>query len=417
MDSLRFLTPEQALMIRERFGTPVYVYDERTLRANAESCLRFPNAYGLTVRYAIKACPNAAILQVFDRLGLQFDASSGYECRRAMLAGIDAQKLSLSSQEFPEDFESLHKAGISFNACSLNQIDRFGELFPGGEIGLRFNPGRGSGGTSHTNTGGPSSSFGIWHEWIDDVFQRIEKYRLKVRRVHTHIGSGGDPSVWQAVAEVSLDLVRKFPDVDVLDLGGGYKVDRMTDRETTDLVEIGRPVRDAFVSLYDETSRKVRLEIEPGTYLVANAGSIVATIMDVVSTGEEGYTFLKLDSGMTEALRPALYGAQHPVVVLPLEATGRTIHAVVVGHCCESGDLVTPAPNEPGVLHPRELAEAQIGDLCVLEGAGAYCAAMPAKNYNSFPEAPEVLLLEEGGVALIRERQALEQVVANELPA
>jgi diaminopimelate decarboxylase len=416
METLKFLTPEQAEALRERFGTPRFVYDERTLEQQAEKALEMPNAYGLTVRYAMKASPNAAILQIFAALGLHIDASSGFECHRAMRAGIAPEKISLSTQEFPADFAEIFERGIRFNACSLEQIRRSGKLFPGRELGIRFNPGIGSGGTNKTNVGGPSSSFGIWHEQLDEVKTIVEQAGLKVIRIHTHIGSGSDPAVWQHVAHMSLDLVRQFPEVTTLNLGGGYKVGRMSYEKTTDLQEIGAPVRDAFEKLAEETGRKIHLEIEPGTYLVANACSLVTTIQDIAHTGEEGFHFLKLDTGMTEILRPSLYGSQHPIIVLPQSPNEELRGYIAVGHCCESGDLLTPAPDQHDVLFTRELPEARIGDLCVIEGVGAYCAAMSAKNYNSFPEAPEVLLRKSGEPVLIRRRQTLEQMLQNELP-
>jgi diaminopimelate decarboxylase len=107
------------------------------------------------------------------------------------------------------------------------------------------------------------------------------------------------------------------------------------------------------------------------------------------------------------------YGAQHPIVVHSDRAT--TARYVVVGHCCESGDLFTCAPGDPEVLQERELRTASIGDLISVEAAGAYCASMSTKNYNSFPEAPEVLLDTEGQLHLIRRRQTLEQIVDNEV--
>ncbi len=415
METLRFLTSEQAETVRAEFGTPVYVYDERSLRANADDVLAFPNAFGLTARYAMKASPNAAILRIFDECGLHIDASSGFECERAMRAGIAPRKISLSSQEFPGNFPELAERGISVNACSLAQLERFGARFPGAALGLRFNPGVGSGGTRKTNVGGPSSSFGIWHEWLPQVRELVGKHQLKVTRIHTHIGSGSDPAIWQHVAELSIDLVREFPGVTTLNLGGGYKVGRMSYEQTSDLREIGAPVRDAFEQLAEETGRRIRLEIEPGTFLVANACSLVATIQDLVHTGEDGFHFLKLDTGMTEILRPSLYASQHPVIVLPREETDRIVPYVAVGHCCESGDLLTPAPEQHDVLMVRELPEARIGDLCVIEGAGAYCSSMSAKNYNSFPEAAEVLLREDGTFRLIRRRQTLDQMLQNEV--
>jgi len=416
METLKFLTPEQAEAARSQFGTPVYVYDERTLKEQAREALDFPNAFGLTVRYAMKASSNAAIIRIVAGCGLHIDASSGYECDRAIRAGIPPGHISLSTQEFPDDFRRLFQAGIRFNACSLNQLRRFGEQFPGGELGLRINPGLGSGGTVKTNVGGPASSFGIWHEYRGEARAIIEEHGLRVVRIHTHIGSGSDPAIWQHVAGLSLQMVREFPDVTTLNLGGGFKVGRMSYEHETDLQEIGQPIREAFEDLAVDTGRRIRLEIEPGTFMAANSGCLLSTIQDIVDTGEEGYRFLKLDTGMTEILRPSLYGAQQPIVLLPRVDTGACLPYVAVGHCCESGDLLSPAPNHPDVLHPRELPEVEPGDLCVIEGAGAYCSVMAAKNYNSFPEAPEVLLRESGKLILIRRRQTLEQVLQNEVP-
>ena len=417
MEKLKFLTPAQAESVRQLVGTPTYVYDEATLKKQAALALAFPNSFGLTARYAMKASSNAAILRIFDRCGLHFDASSGWECDRLLKAGIAANKISLSTQEMPPktDFSRLYEAGVQFNACSLSQLETFGSLFPGREVGVRFNPGLGSGGTSKTNVGGPASSFGIWHEFIPQVREIAAKHKLKIVRIHTHIGSGSDPAVWQKTADLSLNMVRQFPDVVTLNLGGGYKVGRMAAEKTTDLAVIGKPIQEKFEALKAETGRALRLEVEPGTYLLANSCSLVTTIQDIVHTGADGYHFLKLDAGMTEILRPSLYAAQQPIVVLPAKETGETMSYVVVGHCCESGDLLTPTPNDSGELGPRELPKADIGDLCVIEGAGAYCSSMSAKNYNSFPEAAEVLLRENGELVLIRRRQTLDQIIQNEV--
>ena len=192
----------------------------------------------------------------------------------------------------------------------------------------------------------------------------------------------------------------------------------MSGEKATDLMEIGEPVKQLFKDFAKETGRELTLEIEPGTFLLANACSLVTTVQDVTSTGDEGYRFLKLDAGMTEILRPSLYGAQHPIVVVPEEGQNKfreEAEQVVVGHCCESGDLLTPAPGDPEALSTRMLLRGEIGDFCVIEGAGAYCSSMSAKNYNSFPEAAEVLRKEDGTLGLIRKRQTFEQIVENEV--
>ena len=410
-----FLDGATAGSIAASFGTPVYVYDSVTLEANAQAALDFPNAYGLTVRYAMKAAPNRAILKQFCAAGLQIDASSGHEARRAMAAGFPAGAISLSSQELPEDFDQLHRQGVAINACSLHQLERFGAAFPGGEIGLRFNPGAGSGGNNRTNVGGPSSSFGIWHAWIDQVKEMVDRFGLKVVRIHTHIGSGSDPAVWQTIAGMSLDLVRQFESVHTLNLGGGYKVARMEDEVGTDLQACGAPVAEKFREFAAETGREIKLEIEPGTFLLANACSLLAKVQDRVSTGSEGYEFIKLDTGMTEILRPSLYGAQHPIRIVQQEPRAGQRAYVVAGHCCESGDILTPAPGDPELLAPRLLPLTEIGDLCLIDGVGAYCSAMSTKHYNSYPEAAEVLLDGDRQPHLIRRREDPEALWANEV--
>lgn len=150
MEVSRFISVDKAKEIKEEYGTPIYIYDERTLIDQANKALLFPNLYGLKVRFAMKACPNAAILKLFMKMGICFDASSGYEVRRAVMAGVNPQDISLSSQELPHDFQELIELGIEFNACSLKQLETFGQLFPKRGCGVRFNPGKGSGGTGKT---------------------------------------------------------------------------------------------------------------------------------------------------------------------------------------------------------------------------------------------------------------------------
>ncbi len=413
--SFSFLDYSTASEIRENYTTPCFVYSEEALRESAAKVLAFPHAYGLTARYAMKASPNGNILRLFASLGLQIDASSGYEVERAMQMGIRPESISLSTQELPSNIKDYVEQGITVNVCSLSQLERFGQLISGGKVGLRFNPGLGSGGTQRTNVGGPASSFGIWHEQVGAVKEIVAKYDLDVFRIHSHIGSGSDPDVWLNVIGLNFDILRQFPSATTINLGGGYKVGRMPDEKTTDLQVIGEPMKKAFQNFAAETGREIHLEVEPGTYLVANTCVQLSTVQDMTSTGEGGFDFLKLDSGMTDNVRPSMYGAQHPMAVLTQDEEIRVKKDyIIVGHCCESGDILTPAPGDAEALLPRTLVEAKIGDLFAVGGAGAYCSSMASKNYNSFPESPEVLLRCDGSVAVMRKKQSLEQIVANE---
>ncbi len=411
----KFLNWQTAKKIADKFSTPCYVYDESSLVKQAKAALAFPNAFGLTVRYAMKASSNAAILKLFDSLGLHIDASGEYEVERAIRAGIAPARISLSSQQLPADLKGIVKAGVLYNACSLRQLEEFGKIARGGEVGVRINPGLGSGGTQRTNVGGPASSFGIWFEYIPQIKEIAKKYGLKIVRIHTHIGSGSDPLVWQKVAKMSIDTVEQFPDVSTLDMGGGFKVGRVAGEKSTDLQKIGKPVAKLVKDFAARTGRKLHFEIEPGTFLLANCAAVISTVQDMCDTGKDGYKFIKLDSGMTDILRPSIYGAQHPVSILSAKPEKKTEKYIVVGHCCESGDILTPAAGDPEALNPRPMKKAKIGDLCVIGGCGAYCSSMSPSNYNSYPASAEVMLLKSGKIKLIRRRQTLEQIVENEL--
>ena len=419
MEDLNFLTKEKVLEISSKFQLPLYVYSEKKLKQSAEEATNFPNAFGITARFAMKSCPNASILKIFDRAGMHIDASSGYEVERAIHAGIAPEKILLSAQELAHNLKVIVEKGINFNACSLRQIEAFGKLFPGKKVGLRFNPGLGSGGTKRTNVGGPASSFGIWHEQLNQAKELVAKYNLEVERIHTHIGSGSDPDVWNKVAGMSMSILEHFESATILNLGGGYKVGRMSTEKSTNLSEVGKPVIEVFKEFKNKTEREIKLEIEPGTYMVALAGSLIAKIDDIISTktqNGEGYLFYKVTTGMTDILRPSLYGAQHPISIVPQDDSKReTVNAIVVGHCCESGDILTPQPGDPEALCPRELLKAEIGDCIVIDGAGAYCSSMSSKNYNSFPESAELLLSENGDIFEIRKRQDLKQIIENEV--
>ncbi len=414
MENLNFLTPESAQQAANTVGTPVYVYSRDTIEQRCSEVLAFPNAYGFNARYALKANPHLAILKIIERMGLHFDASSEYEVMRCLHAGIPAEKIQLTGQQFPrKHLQEIFNAGVLFNACSLRQLDEFGKAFPGSNVSFRINPGTGSGSNRKTNVGGPSASFGIWHEYTSEVAEIAAKHQLKITRIHSHIGSGSDPEVWKGVTEMTLAQADKFPEVHTVNLGGGFKVARMSSEKSTDLQEVGEFVKQVFIKHAEKTGNEYKLEIEPGTYLSANCGSLVCDVDDISNTGSAdngGYQFLKLNTGMDTITRPALYASEHPIIVL--NGCTETEDYVICGHCCESGDVFTV--DESDTLTTRTVTKANIGDLVVIEGAGAYCASMSLKNYNSFPTTPQ-LLLDNGELKIIQAPQEIADVLAPEI--
>lgn len=346
--------------------------------------------FGLTMRYAMKANPHPDILRLFQTEGLSFDASSSYEASAAIAAGVEAGRILVTSQQMPHNLAELIEQGVQFNATSLHQLEAYGKAFPGTAVSVRLNPGIGSGEFKQVNVGGASSSFGIWHAYVPQILELAERYKLSITRLHTHIGSGTDPKIWRQAAALSLSFVRSFPEVSTVNLGGGYKVARMPDEHATDVGAAVAEIAQEVQRFANETGRQLHLEFEPGKSLVAHAGLLLARIDDIVDTGPEGYAFIKLDTGMTDLMRPALYNAQHSIAVLNGATTSKDY--VVVGHCCESTDLLSPAPGKPGTIGTRRLAEAAIGDLVAIGSVGDYAAAMRFAGFNGFPGAAEIFV-------------------------
>jgi diaminopimelate decarboxylase len=385
-----FLSAKQAGELAEQHGTPLYVYSKTALAQQSRAMLGVSAPNGLTVRYAMKANPHPEILRTLREQGIKIDASSGYEAATAIATGYEPGDILLTSQQLAHNLRELVEQGVHFNATSLHQLEAYGQAFPGTKLSVRLNPGVGSGHSAKVTVGGAGSSFGIWHEYVPRVLELAQRYQLTIERLHTHIGAGTDPSIWQWAAQISLDLIKQFPDAGIINLGGGFKVARMDDEHGTHIDEVEAAIVAELGAFHQAGGRELHLELEPGTFMVANAGILIARVDDVVDTGPEGYRFLKLNTGMNDILRPSLYGAQHPMTVLSDNA--EELDYVVVGHNCESADLLTPAPGEPELLRPRRLTKATVGDLVLIGGTGAYCAGMAAHGYNGYPSAKQIMI-------------------------
>lgn len=369
-----------------KHGTPLYVYDGKYLRKRAKDLLETCQSNSWLLRYALKANSHPQIVRLFDSLGLHFDASSEYEALHAIELGVKAEKISLSSQQPARDMRQILDSGVQFAATSLHQLDLVNEAGWQGNIAVRVNPPSGSGHNNRTTTGGESSSFGIWHEYVGEIVAWEKTAKCSINRLHIHVGSGVDSATWRTNIQSALKIAEQLPNVEILNMGGGFKVARMPDEKEVNMAE----VLDIFEDELKNFNRELSLEIEPGGWLMANGGYLVSEIVDIVDTGKNGFNFLRLNTGMNDFLRATMYGAQHPIEVL--NNSKEQADYVVVGHNCETGDILTPAPGNPEKIQPRKLNKAEIGDLVVIGGVGAYSASMRAVGYNSFPSAEEVFV-------------------------
>ncbi len=393
------------------YGTPFYAYDVAAIAARVERLRRFD-----VVRYAQKAWSHIAVLDWLRKRDVLVDSVSAGEILRALAAGYaphgDPPPVVYTADIFDRDALGLVvEHGIHVNCGSSDMICQLGEVAPGSSITLRINPGFGHGHSQKTNTGGPQSKHGIWHEELEECLRRADRFGLAVTGIHMHIGSGCDfehlSQVCHSMERVALQAGRSVTSIST---GGGLPIPYHSADEEIDV--------DRYFELWDATRRRleqafghpVRLETEPGRYLVADAGYLVTEVRAVKQMGDN--TFYLVDAGFNNLARPVLYGAYHPMAVVHSDPTRSqaTRPVIVGGPLCESGDIFTQ--EEGGFVAPRELPTARVGDWLVIGCAGAYGFAM-SSNYNSKPLAAEVWL-ENRTHTLIRPRQPLEQLFADE---
>ena len=398
--------------LAEQYGTPVYIYDSASIVARIEELRAFDE-----VRYAQKACSNLAIVDLIRRHGCLVDSVSAGEIQRALRVGYSPNgnppPIVYTADIFDrESLDLVVEHGIHVNIGSPDMIHQLGERLPGAEITLRINPGFGHGHSQKTNTGGKQSKHGVWHNQLDDCLRLAAVHSLSIVGVHMHIGSGTDlehlAQVCGALEKAALQI---GPSVRSISAGGGLPIPYQAGEPSIDL--------DAYYQLWDQTRRQlqstwghaVSLEIEPGRYLVAESGFLVTEIRAIKTM--EDHLFYLVDAGFNNLARPILYGAYHPMsLVSQNREQDREMQEVIVGGpLCESGDIFTQL--EGGFVAKRNLPMASVGDLLVIECAGAYGVVM-GSNYNSKPLAAEVLL-QKGESHLIRARQSFEDLIRGEV--
>jgi len=399
--------------LARQFGTPLYLYDAAMIARRIADLAAFD-----VVRYAQKACGNLAILDRARRAGAVVDAVSAGEVRRALAAGFDAHGevpgIVYTADIFDrESLDLVVEHALHVNCGSPDMIDQLGQRRPGADVTLRINPGFGHGHSQKTNTGGEQSKHGIWHEQVDDCLLRADRYGVTVTGIHMHIGSGTDlEHLSQVCAAMERVVAQVGRTVTTISSGGGLPVPYRSEESFIDLDQYFQLWDAARNRISESLGHRVRLEIEPGRYLVAEAGSLVAEVRAVKTMGKN--RFYLLDAGFNDLARPAMYGSHHPIALCPQDGSMHErpeVDAIVGGPLCESGDIFTQ--QEGGFVCSRKLPAARVGDYIVLGNAGAYGFAM-SSNYNSKTRAAEVLI-EAGEAKLIRQRETFDDLIRGEI--
>ena len=409
--------------LAERVGTPFYVYDAALVQARINEIVTLTAAPGLQARYAMKACSAAPILARMRAHHIWIDAVSGNEVLRARAAGYPlgaaVPEVMLTTDVFRDNaLDVVREYGVLPNIGSPHMIQQLAAAGYRGPLGMRINPGFGHGHVQSCDTGGPSSKHGIWFDEALAAAHAATHSGMAVTLLHAHIGSG--PAVaefttnMQHLVHFFAECLEAYPQVQAVNFGGGLPHPYRPGAPTVDLRAFGQLLREAQARFSQQVGRTIRVEIEPGRYFVAPAAYVVTRVTDVkrttTNTKGPGQTFVMVDAGFCDLIRPAMYGSFHQISVWNAPRDAMLEPTVIAGPLCESGDVFTR--DEAELLQPRPMPSVQIGDLVLIHDAGAYGYTM-SSNYNSLGRAPQ-LWLENGTPYLISRRETFEDLVRTE---
>jgi diaminopimelate decarboxylase len=380
----RILGDELLRELAARHGTPLYVYAADIVRERIASLRGFD-----VVRYAQKANSNLAILEIVRAAGAKIDAVSAGEIARGFAAGFTAGDIVFTADLFDRAaLDALATHDVPVNLGSPFMVEQYARLRPGHAVTLRVNPGFGHGHAQKVNTGGETSKHGIWHEQLEAVVANAHRHGLTVRGLHVHIGSGSDFEHLTHVCGAMRKLAPLAgPHLESISAGGGLPIPYHATDSRFDVARFSDVWLETRAAIESDLGRKISIEVEPGRYLVAEAGCLLTEVRGIKTSG--AFTYILVDAGFHNLMRPALYGAFHQISVVGRDATARSSPKVVAGPLCESADVFTQ--DADGELTPQMLPDVLEGDLVCIHDAGAYGQSM-ASTYNSQPLCTEILV-------------------------
>ena len=408
----------------KKFGTPLYVYSQHTLSDHFQKLDQALAPLDHLICYAMKANSNAAVMRTLSNLGGGFDVVSEGELRRVIAAGGDPRKCVFAGVgKTEQEIEFALRKGIySFNVESEAELLRInkvaGRLNKKAPVAIRVNPNVDAGTHAKITTGTYENKFGIAFEQVEGVYARASKLKnLRLRGIQMHIGSQlTQVQPFELAVKKVLPLVSKLArkyNFEFFSIGGGLGIVYNPALESGDSAwwksasskPILTPARYAETLVPLLQPLGVRILIEPGRFIVGNAGILVTRVEYVKRTGKKN--FVIVDAAMNDLIRPAFYDSYHQIVPLTRNGSKVTVSSDVVGPFCESGDYFAK---------DRPLPKVGEGDYLALLSAGAYGFVM-ASNYNSRGTAAEVLV-NKNQASLVRPRQPVEEIWATEsIPA
>lgn len=380
----------------QEYGSPLLILSEEMIRENIRKLKSELTAADIDfqIKYAVKANYNPAVLKIAGEEGCGIDASSENELKLALSLGFQPREIIFSPNNAGKrELLQATGKGVAINFDSLGQFEQLSDSIPE-TVSFRIKTAYGRGEFKGTTTSGPNTKFGITAAEAVPAYRTAIEQGIKIFGIHIMAGSNIlDPThfgkVVDSICSVSTNLEKELGiKFEFIDIGGGLGVPYMPGVNEIDLKTVASTLKNVLTSYYGDMPPKLLLE--PGRFIVANAGLLTGTVMDVK---RQDLNYLGSDIGMNILLRPALYGAHHHIVIANKLDREISEKYEVVGQICESTDVIGKA---------IELPCAEIGDIIGVFNAGAYVTSM-GSNYNGRLQPAEVLA-NGGRVKIIRRR-------------
>lgn len=391
----------------QKYGSPLYVYQEDILRRSCREMQQVTDHPGFKANFSAKANTNVHLLDIIRQEGLDADAMSPGEIVALEKAGFAARQIFFVANNISAaEMQFALQRDILISIDSLEQLDLLGQIAPGTDVAVRLNPGIGAGHHEKVVTAGSRTKFGISEDQLEAIKQTAGAHNLRIVGINQHIGSlFMEPGPYLRAAENLLRLARSFPDLQLIDFGGGFGIPyhKLSGEGRLDLETLRRGMNELTEKFSRAYGREIRFKSEPGRYIAAECGALLGTVQSCKYNGKKHYT--GTDIGFNVLMRPMLYDAWHDLLAYRdgrLLAKDPARKTTVVGNICESGDIIA---------RERQLPELNSGDVLAVLDAGAYGFSM-SSNYNHRLRPAEVLLGADGSDRLIRRRDTLEDLFA-----
>lgn len=397
------LSNEQLVASAKEFGTPLYIYHAEKIKEQYEKLAAAFSILDTRFFYASKALTNINILRYIKSIGCNVDCSSINEVKLALHAGFIPGNILYTSNGIAfDEIEEAVAAGVHLNIDSLSNLEKFGKKYGHSyPVGIRIRPNIMAGGNLKISTGHEGSKFGIPVSQLYKIEELVKKHNLYIKTLHIHTGSDiKDADVFVKGMGVLFDIIPHFPELEIIDLGGGFKVPYKPGEKETDVNLLAKKIKETFEVHPLAGNKKFQLWFEPGKFLVSESGYLVTEV--TVVKDNDTTTFAAVNSGLNHLIRPMMYDAYHHIENISNPGGIEKVYTVT-GNICETDNF--------GI--DRKLKEVREGDLLVLYNAGAYGFEM-SSNYNSRYKPAEVLVI-DNKAKLIRKRDEFNDLLRNQL--